>query len=185
MHEQVDSQAILDSQRLSFIWFINGSYCTHLVSIHRSFTCAPCAAPRWASRWVFTIFGPLSLWPSHSFWGLNLIKKCPPVPTILYRLAVSAPLQCTASTCDARTCAYTDPGLLHDSRRYAIPRCLDPSHPDTEVRLTDLSIYLSAYTDPLRQAALAPRRAPSRPAGREWGRKYGTSLSTHFLFTKS
>ena len=27
--------------------------------------------------------GPLSLWPSHSFWGLNLIKKCPPVPTII------------------------------------------------------------------------------------------------------
>ena len=25
---------------------------------------------------------------------------------------------------------------LHDSRRYAIPRCLDPSHPDTKVRLT-------------------------------------------------
>ena len=27
--------------------------------------------------------GPLSLWPSHSFWDPNLIKKCPPVPTIL------------------------------------------------------------------------------------------------------
>jgi len=25
---------------------------------------------------------------------------------------------------------------LHDSRRYAIPRCLGPSHPDTNVRLT-------------------------------------------------
>jgi len=27
--------------------------------------------------------GPLSLWPSHSFWDPNLIKKCPPVPTII------------------------------------------------------------------------------------------------------
>jgi hypothetical protein len=26
--------------------------------------------------------GTLSLWPSHSFWDPNLIKKCPPVPTI-------------------------------------------------------------------------------------------------------
>ena len=24
---------------------------------------------------------------------------------------------------------------LHDSRRYAIPRCLDPSHPDTSIYL--------------------------------------------------
>jgi len=25
---------------------------------------------------------------------------------------------------------------LHDSRRYAIPRCLGPSHPDTKAQLT-------------------------------------------------
>jgi len=33
--------------------------------------------------------GPLSLWPSHSFWGLNLIKKCPPVPTIAWTRIIS------------------------------------------------------------------------------------------------
>jgi hypothetical protein len=31
---------------------------------------------------------------------------------------------------------------LHDSRRYAIPRCLGPSHPDTKARLTGDDEYL-------------------------------------------
>jgi hypothetical protein len=31
---------------------------------------------------------------------------------------------------------------LHDSRRYAIPRCLDPSHPDTKARCSGDGEYL-------------------------------------------
>ena len=34
---------------------------------------------------------------------------------------------------------------LHDSRRYAIPRCLGPSHPDTRVRLTGDDEYALSY----------------------------------------
>jgi len=56
-------------------------------------------------------------------------------------------------------CAWIDRLLgfttLHDSRRYAIPRCLDPSHPDTKVRLTGDDEY-------------APINLVARPGRRCW-----------------
>ena len=44
---------------------------------------------------------------------------------------------------------------LHDSRRYAIPRCLDPSHPDTKARCTGDDEY-------------APTNLGTRPGRRCW-----------------
>jgi len=43
---------------------------------------------------------------------------------------------------------------LHDSRRYAIPRCLDPSHPDTKARCTG--------------GEYAPTNLGTRPGRRCW-----------------
>ena len=60
--------------------------------------------------------GPLSLWPSHSFWDPNLIKKCPPVPTIppsLYH------------TCHARLArGLLDHAALRGAQLHAIDLCL-------------------------------------------------------------
>ena len=59
---------------------------------------------------------------------------------------------------------------LHDSRRYAIPRCMGPSHPDTKARCTGdddtplfipprryLSIYLPLHPLSVRADALSLR----------------------------
>jgi hypothetical protein len=54
---------------------------------------------------------------------------------------------------------------LHDSRRYAIPRCLDPSHPDTKARCTGDGEYapINLGTRPGRRCWTAVRNRRSRP----------------------
>jgi hypothetical protein len=54
---------------------------------------------------------------------------------------------------------------LHDSRRYAIPRCLDPSHPDTKARCTGDDEYAPTNlgTRPGRRCRTAVRNRRSGP----------------------
>jgi hypothetical protein len=47
---------------------------------------------------------------------------------------------------------------LHDSRRYTIPRCLGPSHPDTNARCTAMTIRPYKPRDSARSALLTAVR---------------------------
>ena len=60
---------------------------------------------------------------------------------------------------------------LHDSRRYAMPRCLDPSHPDTKVRLTGDDEY-------------APTNLGTRPGRRCWTAVRNIYLSIYLSIDK-
>ena len=48
---------------------------------------------------------------------------------------------------------------LHDSRRYTIPRCLGPSHPDTKARCAAMMIRLYKPRDSARSALLTAVRS--------------------------
>jgi hypothetical protein len=66
---------------------------------------------------------------------------------------------------------------LHDSRRYAIPRCMGPSHPDTKARCTGdddtprkprdsaRSVLLTAVRNRRSGPCRAPPKGTTRPCG--------------------